>query len=634
MISSPALALTARVPEDFSTIQAAVDHLEQSYEVDTVVVQAGHYPERVYIREAIRLLGLPAPGSAEPMPRIDGLLVQPPSSGDVIAIVGIHVTGPARTAGSNGPDQVSYESCRFDAGMEGGNWYPDIAVISMRRCTLFGTVSLKAVETVIDSCTVHGPIVLLAVGAAVVTDNMFEDVPGFAADIICEQQVNVARNVVRRGGGGFSIRYTDQDFVHVEDNIIEGCAGIGIYIDTPDFYSVYMERNQVTRCGGTGIHASGLINVRENLVLDCGGHGLDLVQQDGTGLVEANVVGRCKGDGIRLQRYEWAQSPTGFQSRSNTVYDCDGVGIFAYALTSGSISKNIVYRNHGYGLRAEGNESVLISCNDLNGNVAGATFGAPPSTNDLDLDPLFCDVENDDVGLRSDSPLLDAPGCGLIGALGQGCEAPVVAMRLAIWPRVLQPASRARWVTAFLEPPSEFPLAEIDIASARLNDVPVAQGTDAVPGDQDRDGIPDLQLQFDREAFERTLTSGEQVTVTITGRIGRRSFTGTDQIRVLRYPGGPHSEGPRNAARERVLSIHMPHSLPGLRIEFTLAEETPARLDVLDVAGRVVSGRDLGSRPPGEYTLDLTGEGLAQGIYFLRLRQGASEARTRMLVVR
>jgi hypothetical protein len=218
-----------------------------------VVVQAGYYPERVMTHEAVCIMGVPASGSAEPLTRIDGLEVHPPEDGSIINVIGIHVAGPALTAPSSGPDNVNYESCRFDAGMEGYGYYPDLASVVMRHCTLYGRIALCAVETVVDSCTVYGPLALLAAGAAVVTDSRFENVQGFAASVFGDQSAYVARNVVRGGVNGFDVRTGDQNDLRVEDNRVEGCAGIGIRVWHDWRNNSRIERNQVSRCGGTGI---------------------------------------------------------------------------------------------------------------------------------------------------------------------------------------------------------------------------------------------------------------------------------------------------------------------------------------------------------------------------------------------
>jgi hypothetical protein len=574
--------------------------------------------------------------------RIDGLTVQPPSNGKKIVIIGIHVTGPARTASSHGPDRIYYESCRFDAGMEGPSWYPAVASMVMRRCTLFGRVALCARETIVDSCAVYGPLDLQAVSSAIVTNNRFENVPGLAARILSGRRLRVAQNVVLGGGSGFEIWEGDEDQPHVEDNRIEGCAGTGISAYSWRSYRSFIERNHVSRCRGTGIWARGVISARGNRVLDCGGHGLDLVEMDTTwpaaaseiGLVEGNVVGRCGGDGIRLQKdYEFA--PKGFNMQNNTVYECAGSGILAFGLTVGKVSNNVVFRNLGYGLLSVGSEAVPVSCNDWFANRGGAISGLSPAATDLAVDPLFCDLSADDVQLRSDSPLLDAPGCGLIGALGKGCEPPVV-IELELKQDVLPSGAHGGWVTAWLEPHAPSAASDVDIASVRLNGVPAA--CDGLLGDRDRDGIPDLQLRFDRVAIAQTLGRGAVATVTVTGTMRGRQLIGTDAVRI---PQGQSFHRPSDLDPEAsapVLSIGAPMTIGvagRLRVAFTLADASPARLDVLDVAGRVVVSQDVGGAGTGKHTMELGDRAsLAQGIYFLRIRQGGSEARTRAALVR
>ena len=55
----------------------------------------------------------------------------------------------------------------------------------------------------------------------------------------------------------------------------------------------------------------------------------------------------------------------------------------------------------------------------------------------------------------------------------------------------------------------------------------------------------------------------------------------------------------------------------------------------MDVAGRALTSRQVGTLGPGRHTLDLSdGRALAPGIYFLRLAQGGQEARSRAAVLR
>ena len=71
------------------------------------------------------------------------------------------------------------------------------------------------------------------------------------------------------------------------------------------------------------------------------------------------------------------------------------------------------------------------------------------------------------------------------------------------------------------------------------------------------------------------------------------------------------------------------------RVEFALRDASPARLELLDVAGRRLLARDVGSLGPGTHVLDLTEHlTLGSGIYFVRLRQAGDEVHTRAAVIR
>jgi hypothetical protein len=67
-------------------------------------------------------------------------------------------------------------------------------------------------------------------------------------------------------------------------------------------------------------------------------------------------------------------------------------------------------------------------------------------------------------------------------------------------------------------------------------------------------------------------------------------------------------------------------------VAFTAAHALPASLEVLDVAGRRVLARDLGSVAPGRHVVAL-GSKLAPGVYLVRLRQGGQLAVTRGVVM-
>jgi len=287
-----------------------------------------------------------------------------------------------------------------------------------------------------------------------------------------------------------------------------------------------------------------------------------------------------------------------------------------------------------------------------------------------------------------------------------------------------------------LEPPSPYAASAIDVASIRLNGtVPVDPSAPTALGDHDGNDVPDLMVKFNRAAVELTLSEGDSVPVTVTGKVDGHSFSGTDYIRVRRavvsapsagshltapsltpvrwetpdgvtvesvallvsLDGGsnwsPIAQGQPNTGSydwtvpnvqtdqakvavvlvesadatgeivDGVLGVseafsieatvgvggrgpaHLSLAIRGetpsragdgrLWVEFALRDGSPAKLELADVAGRVLSSRQVGSLGPGAHALDLSEAGpLRPGIYFVRLTQGGREVRARAAVIR
>jgi hypothetical protein len=77
-----------------------------------------------------------------------------------------------------------------------------------------------------------------------------------------------------------------------------------------------------------------------------------------------------------------------------------------------------------------------------------------------------------------------------------------------------------------------------------------------------------------------------------------------------------------------------PTSGSALTVRFALADAALARLDLLDVAGRRVASREVGSLGGGSHTTNLDGGArLAPGIYVVRLTQGTNQRARRVAVV-
>jgi hypothetical protein len=70
-----------------------------------------------------------------------------------------------------------------------------------------------------------------------------------------------------------------------------------------------------------------------------------------------------------------------------------------------------------------------------------------------------------------------------------------------------------------------------------------------------------------------------------------------------------------------------------LVVSFSLPASDPARIEVLDLAGRRMLARDLTGLPPGRHTLRLEG-GVPAGVYFIRLSQMGRVVTMRAAVIR
>ena len=98
---------------------------------------------------------------------------------------------------------------------------------------------------------------------------------------------------------------------------------------------------------------------------------------------------------------------------------------------------------------------------------------------------------------------------------------------------------------------------------------------------------------------------------------------------------------PTDVAGEAALAFALDPMRPNptragaLMVSFTLASTAATSLELLDVAGRRIAAREVGSLGAGRHTLDLgEGQRLAPGLYLVCLRQGTNTRVTRVAVLK
>ena len=87
--------------------------------------------------------------------------------------------------------------------------------------------------------------------------------------------------------------------------------------------------------------------------------------------------------------------------------------------------------------------------------------------------------------------------------------------------------------------------------------------------------------------------------------------------------------------RLALAGAHPNPALGAIHAWFTLPSREPATLELMDIAGRRVARREVGSLGPGTHMVAIApASGLKPGLYFLRLRQGARMLTARVAVIR
>lgn len=113
----------------------------------------------------------------------------------------------------------------------------------------------------------------------------------------------------------------------------------------------------------------------------------------------------------------------------------------------------------------------------------------------------------------------------------------VLSLTLDVDPDSLNPRSRGRWITAYVELPEGFNVSDIDLSSVLLNGSISAEFKPAEVGDYDNDGILDLLVKFDRATLIELVenaTSG-RIILNLSCQVSETLFEGYDSIRKISH---------------------------------------------------------------------------------------------------
>jgi hypothetical protein len=142
------------------------------------------------------------------------------------------------------------------------------------------------------------------------------------------------------------------------------------------------------------------------------------------------------------------------------------------------------------------------------------------------------------ISFSQTSVLAFTPSLAVDGSLTVKAKIPAT---VDIDPDTLNLKSNGRWITAYIELPSGYDLASVNIGTITLENVAPAESRPTAIGDHDNDGIPDLMVKFDRSAVQALVSVGD-VKLTVAGKWHTVLFSGSDSIRVINPGQGQGSE--------------------------------------------------------------------------------------------
>jgi hypothetical protein len=113
---------------------------------------------------------------------------------------------------------------------------------------------------------------------------------------------------------------------------------------------------------------------------------------------------------------------------------------------------------------------------------------------------------------------------------------PVLTASIDIDPDTLNLKSNGRWMTAYIELPEGYDVADIDVSTVLLQGTLAAEIHPTTVGDNDHDGVADRMVKFSRQDLivylvENGLTSGN-ITLMVSGEVDNAPFEGMDIVRV------------------------------------------------------------------------------------------------------
>lgn len=228
------------------------------------------------------------------------------------------------------------------------------------------------------------------------------------------------------------------------------------------------------------------------------------------------------------------------------------------------------------------------------------------------------------AGSEAAQAVLDDGGHG-----DPGGPAPILAASVEIAPHVIDRGHRpSPWVTVFIEPVG-FDVSSIVPSSVRLAGSVAPVGKVATVADHNRDGVPELELKFNRRDLDRYLAPGLNELGVTGSLLSGVAFAGSGAVHV------------NITSRPPAWILLSPNPLnPTGVLTVRTTVSGPARVELFDIRGRRV--RCIADEPSlsegvHEFRIDGrddAGRPLATGVYLYRVSTAEGRESGRVTILK
>jgi len=398
------------VPSEYATIQAGIDAAAFG---DSVLVAPGVYKDYevrdflascAFLKDGVCVKSEAGPASTT----IDIINMQGPLGGSAVI------------ANALPSGVTSFEGFTIEGREKGGGALIGLCEdMTLRDCvfqnfdggpTAGGAVVIVGNGSIIDSKFTNCRADL---GGAIYCTDGHIDLIG----CLIQSCQNTPVQIEESGGGAVSTTIMNCQFL---DNTSSGGAGglaLGLTSGPTIIKGCLFKGNINTGSGGGAV----IMGLGQKTVQDCV-------------FIENGAMGsNGQGGGLSAFSSPLIVHNNTFFGNYKTTNIAGGSAAYFAPPTSGAFESNIVSGSHG-GPAVENLGTMSTNCNVFWDNAQG--IGVPLAPTDRVVDPLLCDPAIYDLTLRTGSPCLpnDPLGCGLIGALGQGCGA--VSVESKSWGKI------------------------------------------------------------------------------------------------------------------------------------------------------------------------------------------------------